>query len=128
MSDVEKKRFADRLNALCDEKGIPPKGKARQVDLAKVFGVSQKGARKWLEGEGFPSTKKAIEIARWANVNYDWFMTGRGARHSATEPNQKTEAAMRLIEQMPEYKKDEAIKILTVLAEHQGKQRDGTNG
>lgn len=127
MSDLERKGFSDRLNTLCDGNGIPPKGKARQTKLAKLFGVSQKGARKWLEGEGYPSTEKGIEIARWANVSYDWLMTGRGARHIAAELGPHADAIIELVKKMPGYRKDEAVKILSVLAEHDApKKRDGS--
>ncbi len=50
----EKAAFAARLNEVCDDQQIPPKGHARQTTLAKIFGLTQKGVRKWLEGEGHP--------------------------------------------------------------------------
>lgn len=59
---------------------VPPKGKARQTHVAKIFGVSQKGARKWLEAEGYPSTAMGKRIARWGGVTFDWLMTGDGPR------------------------------------------------
>ena len=43
-----------------------------------MFGVTQKAARKWLVGEGYPDTAKGIQIATQANISFDWFMTGRG--------------------------------------------------
>ena len=45
--------FAKRLNELCDDMGVPPKGKNRQAAVAKVFNVSQKSACKWLQGAGW---------------------------------------------------------------------------
>lgn len=79
--------FASRLNALCDEKNIPPKGKARQTTVATLFEVSQKGARKWLEGEGYPTLEKAKEIATWGNVQVEWLLTGRGGKQlTAADP------------------------------------------
>lgn len=70
--------FAGRLNELCDDHGLPPKGKGRQVDVARMFDVSQKGARKWLEGEGLPTLEKTIEIAQRFGVQTEWLLTGRG--------------------------------------------------
>ncbi len=46
--------FAERLNELVAEQGeIPEKFKGLQGALARRFGVTQKAARKWLEG-GIP--------------------------------------------------------------------------
>lgn len=80
-------------------------------------------------GSGFPSTRKAIEIARWGGVTYEWLMTGRGAKYATQEPNQKAAKALQLFERMPEYRKDETLKILGVLAEQQPpKHREGSGG
>lgn len=126
----EKIAFAHRLNELCDDNKVPPKGKARQTTLAKFFRVSQKGARKWLEGEGFPSTEKAIEIARWGGVYFDWLMTGRFPKKIPQQPiSQKMEHATTLMQALPEEKQDQAIKIISVLAEQTTiKDRNGTEG
>lgn len=87
--------FAARLNALLDEMGIPPKGKARQTAVAKEFDVSQNGARKWLEAEGYPTLAMCKRIAIWSGVQVEWLLTGRGdkqiyaagtARHVAERP------------------------------------------
>jgi len=75
--DDELRAFAVRLNGLCDDMGIPPKGQSRQVTMGRIFGVSQKGARKWLEAESFPALSKCIMITKWAEVSFDWLMTGR---------------------------------------------------
>lgn len=74
--------FAIRLNEVCDDMLVPPKGQARQTQLAKLFGLTQKGVRKWLEGEGYPSIAMGVKIAEWANVSFDWLMTGRGPKVS----------------------------------------------
>jgi len=81
-----KDSFAARLNQLCDEAGIPPKFKNRQAQVGKLFGVSQKGARKWLEAEGLPTFEKCIEIALYFNVIVDWLLTGRGAKRASEKP------------------------------------------
>ena len=72
--------FANRLNEICDDMGIPPKGKNRQAEFAKLMHVSQKGARKWLEGEGMPTMHRCIQIAIWAGVAVEWLITGRGEK------------------------------------------------
>jgi transcriptional regulator with XRE-family HTH domain len=77
--EAEKLAFAKRLNEACDMAGIPPKGKGRQQTIAKMFGVTQKGARKWLEGEAIPETKRIPEISRALRVAGEWLLTGTGS-------------------------------------------------
>lgn len=75
-----KTTFAARLNELLDEAGLPAKYEGRQLALAEMFGVSQKGARKWLEGEGLPTLERCIQIAERFGVNTEWLLTGRGPK------------------------------------------------
>jgi len=72
--------FSKRLNELCDEKGLPLKGQGRQLAVAKLFGVSQKGARKWLEGEAMPETSRMPKFCAIFDCNIDWLLVGRGAK------------------------------------------------
>lgn len=74
--------FAARLNEAIDSSGlrVPLKGRGRQQAVGDLFGVSQKGARKWLEAEGFPTLEKAVEIARRLDVSIEWLLTGRGEK------------------------------------------------
>ncbi|MDE1714910.1 helix-turn-helix transcriptional regulator (plasmid) [Chromobacterium amazonense] len=81
--------FAKRVNIVCDRMSIPPAGKNRQAELGFRFGVTQKAARKWLVGEGFPDTAITIQMAMDAKVSYDWLMTGRGSIE-ATELSVRT--------------------------------------
>jgi transcriptional regulator with XRE-family HTH domain len=114
----ERESFSRRLNELCDEMGVPPKGENRQAVLGKLFGVSQKGARKWLEGEGFPGHAKQINIAKWANVNSEWLRSGRGAKRTATAPPRPAlERLMHVAEHHPDDHLDLAGKFLTTLGE-----------
>lgn len=73
----EKQAFADRLNLVLDEAGYPPKGSGRQNRLAKDWDLSQKGVRKWVEGEGVPETTRLIEMAKHYGVSFEWLATGR---------------------------------------------------
>lgn len=77
-ADDIKQAFARRLNEALDDARFPPKGAGRQVAAGERYGVSQKGAGKWLEGDGMPETTKAIEIATDLGVSFEWLMTGRG--------------------------------------------------
>lgn len=128
--ESEKQAFAARLNEICDDKNVPPKGKARQTKVSAEFGVSQKGARKWLEGEGYPSTDKAIQIAKWAGVHFEWLMTGRGPKKMLQYPmSRQREHAFTLMEKLPEEKVPGAVTFLAVYAEPTSDpERNGTDG
>lgn len=74
-----KQSFSNRLNAILDAAGIPPKGKGRQKIVGDMFGVTQKGARKWLEGEAIPAFETLTAIARKfeaTGVTAEWLLTG----------------------------------------------------
>lgn len=75
-----KAEFALRLNEVCDDKKLPAKYAGRQSALAALFNVSQKGARKWLEGESMPTMDTSIKIAIWGEVSIEWLLTGRGRK------------------------------------------------
>ena len=78
--DQQKTAFAARLNAICDDNNIPPKGKGRQTSLSKKFKLSQNAVLKWLEGEGYPSLDMAQQLATWGGVHLEWLLTGRGPK------------------------------------------------
>lgn len=96
--DTPQELFSKRLNDLCDESGIPEKGKGRQLAVAKLFGVSQKAARKWLEGEGVPEYERCYTMAVHFNVNYEWLMTGRGLKRTGNGILVEDQMEMRLLE------------------------------
>lgn len=75
-----KAEFAIRLNELCDDKKLPAKYAGRQTALALQFGLSQKGARKWLEGESMPTMETSVKIAIWGECAIEWLLTGRGRK------------------------------------------------
>ncbi len=68
--------FAKRLNRALDSRRVPEAGKGRQQYVARMFGVSQKGARKWLVGEAMPDTTRLCEIAETLRVSVQWLMCG----------------------------------------------------
>jgi hypothetical protein len=71
----ELEAFSRRMHEICDDMKLPVHG--RQSGLAKLFNVSQKGARKWLEAESFPRWEHIIRITGWAGVTVEWLVTGR---------------------------------------------------
>lgn len=79
-----KQAFSNRLNAILDLDHIPEKGKGRQGSLAKIFDVSDKGARKWIEGESIPSLERLIDIVKEfkdTGVTIEWLLTGNPLFH-----------------------------------------------
>ncbi|AMW80360.1 Cro/Cl family transcriptional regulator [Acinetobacter sp. TGL-Y2] len=55
-------------------KGFPVRGRARV--LSKEFGISDKGAGKWLKGEAIPETSKLPLLASFLGVATEWLMNG----------------------------------------------------
>lgn len=77
-TDDARFKFSERLHLALDTNNIPPKGSGRYSVVAKMFHVSQKGARKWLEGEAIPTTKRIQGMSERLNVRGEWLLTGRG--------------------------------------------------
>ncbi len=75
-ADQKKKDFSERLNKALNNVGFPKKGAGRQIELANIFGVSQKGARKWLEGESIPKFTRLQEIALHFGLRVEWLASG----------------------------------------------------
>lgn len=82
VTNDERKAFSARLNQALDANEIPPKSQGRQTVVGKMFGVSQKGARKWLEAEAIPETKRLPQIADRLGVSVEWLLTGNHPRDS----------------------------------------------
>ncbi|MFT4048001.1 MAG: hypothetical protein QM661_15100 [Solimonas sp.] len=80
MADAQ--TFAARFNQALDElparQRPPHKGAGRQNFVAQMFHISQKGARKWLEGEAMPRLSRIPQIATRCGVNGEWLLTGQG--------------------------------------------------
>ena len=89
--------FAARLNEVCDDMDLPKRG--RQVALAAQFKVTNKAARKWLLGLGYPELATAVQLANWGKVSVNWLLQGLGPKH---ERRVDTRAAVL----------DEAIRLL----------------
>ncbi|MBR8435237.1 helix-turn-helix transcriptional regulator [Burkholderia cenocepacia] len=77
VTDYERQAFSERLNKVLDACDTPPKGAGRQKTVAERWAVSQKGARKWLEGEAIPESTRLIAMAREYKVSFEWLATGR---------------------------------------------------
>lgn len=74
-----KSGFSDRLNQVLDIAGIPKKGEARQKVVGDMFGVTNKGAWKWLNGESIPRFERLQEIVerfKKTGVTIEWLLSG----------------------------------------------------
>ncbi len=111
----EKQRFSDRLNQALDEAGVPPKGKGRQQIAGRMFGVSQRGARKWLEAEAIPDTHKLPAIAAKLGIRAEWLLSGTGPmRDPFTNLAPETIALAQIIAKVPIEKVRAALVLLGV--------------
>lgn len=114
-----KQEFSARLTDLCDEKKIPPHG--RQTIIAKQFNVSQEAARKWLDGESFPTFERLDAIAEFFNVSFNWIACGRGEKRECAPGVYVTDPmiihAVKVMEPMPDYAKKEGVQRIDALAE-----------
>lgn len=100
VTNDERAAFSRRLNQALDAAGIPPKSKGRQGLVGEMFGVSQKGARKWLEGEAIPSMRRIPQIADTLGISAEWLLTGRRSSSDAVSrgalPDNRPAAETRL--------------------------------
>ena len=79
VTKTDKEGFSERLNQVMDTAGIPKKGEARQKIIGKLFGVTDKGAWKWLNGESIPRYEKLKEINEYfksTGVTLEWLLSG----------------------------------------------------
>lgn len=71
-----RQRFALRLNAALDVIGFPAKNDGRQTALARVMTkirgkpITQKGVRKWLEGEAMPTEENRYALIQICQLSY----------------------------------------------------------
>jgi len=70
--------FKDRLREALLAAGFPDRGMAQKLSV--IMKVSAKAVGKWLSGESMPTTTKISVLAKLANVNGEWLLTGIGER------------------------------------------------
>ncbi|RXJ70669.1 hypothetical protein CS022_22655 [Veronia nyctiphanis] len=78
--DIKEERiaFSTRLNAILDTRGFAPKQRGRQTKLAEKFNLTQKGVRRWLEGESIPRIDSLRTLSEEFDVNIEWLHYGNG--------------------------------------------------
>lgn len=127
LSETELKNFAGRLNEVCDDMGLSEKFKGRQIELSKIINtitgekITPNAARKWIEGEGYPSTDKMIHIARWSGVSAEWFLSGAGEKKPvnvlAGSVNTTLYKIVKEAEGLSDRKKSQVLKIIRILSD-----------
>lgn len=90
-----KNDFSKRLHMAMDNAQLPLRGRARI--LSQTFGISDKGAGKWLKGEAIPETSKIPLIAHFLNVNAEWLLSGTGAMNSTDKKQSNTQSINHLV-------------------------------
>jgi len=71
--------FAKRLIQLCEEKGLPERG--RQAELARVCHCKNSSANKWFNAVSLPDAANLLVIAEWGKTSVDWLLSGKGPAH-----------------------------------------------
>lgn len=83
VAESQKQAFSQRLHRALDYAHIPKK-RGRPAAVAKLFGVSREAARKWLDAESIPDTKRIPQIARRLQVRAEWLLSGVGPMEQTT--------------------------------------------
>lgn len=81
-----KQAFAERLHKAMDKNDYPKRGRARV--LSQKFGISDKGAGKWLNGDAIPETSKIPMLANFLDVTTEWLLSGKHGSSSKNEDSQ----------------------------------------
>jgi hypothetical protein len=78
--------FSERFNEALDMAGAPPKYRGRQLAVAKLFQISNRGAKKWMEGESMPALWRIPIIAKTLQVHVEWLLDGKGQKRTVPFP------------------------------------------
>jgi transcriptional regulator with XRE-family HTH domain len=109
--------FAKRLEQICDEKGLPQRG--RQAELARMCSIKPSSVNKWFSAVSLPDPENLLKIADWAGTTVDWLVYGRGSRSpvavAAVDP--RISHVIKILSQMEDHQRDQAVKIVDTLAE-----------
>lgn len=109
-SSKAREDFASRLAEVCQDMGIPEHG--RQTRLAELFKLTQRGVKRWFDGESFPGVDKAVSIATWANVNFEWLMTGRGTKKRDNTMLNEMRNILEILHNIPDGPKQDVLEFI----------------
>ncbi|WP_417536371.1 LexA family protein [Methylophaga sp.] len=79
--------FSKRLNAACDRKEIPVRGRAGYLRKKLPFDISLVAIRKWLVGEAIPDTKRLADIAEIVGSTVEELLGGQTKETHAINEN-----------------------------------------
>lgn len=113
--------FSQRLNSVLDDYGFSPKGSGRQTKLARLISrrhdlkpITQKGVRKWLEGEGMPRKSYLVFLADHFQCDPSWLEYGNTNPYS-DQINESDFDLIKRIHNLPEDKIKELSNYLNFL-------------
>lgn len=109
--------FASRLHEICDDMGMPVRG--RKTQLAAKFKLAYQSVGKWLDGVGFPETERILELANWADVNVNWLLQGAGPKRGNLIDT-KALVISEAIQSLPKERRDTVLELLGVQIEKSG--------
>jgi transcriptional regulator with XRE-family HTH domain len=89
--------FARRLGQLCEEKGLPERG--RQAELARICNIKPSSVNKWFSAVSLPDAANLLTIADWGRTSVDWLLSGR-THKEAQEPVQEFALAWLSVEEI----------------------------
>ncbi len=115
--EEEKRKFLERFLDVMEILGYT--GFGRQTRLATYYGLKQPSTKKWFDGTAIPSYPICVDLSRRANINFDWFMTGRGRKWLDTTlvpADPLIVAAVDVLNSMDEAGRKTALQVLQVLA------------
>lgn len=117
--------FSKRLSQICDEKGMPERG--RQADLARLCDIKPSSVNKWFSATSLPDAGNLLKIADWANTTVDWLLYGRGNREVQYPIYDKsTQHVIQIMEKLDASDKYKAARMLDLLAEPEEIALNGT--
>jgi SOS-response transcriptional repressor LexA len=106
--------YAKRFNTALDLYGVPQKNQGRSLIVAEMFGLTQRGAARWVNGEVLPPKARRKDIATRMKVNFDWLEFGHGEPRTSTGDNN--------LKQFPIITQHEAKDYKRVLASFSGRR------
>lgn len=108
--------FAERLGRALDKIGIPGLHYGRQTESAKLFGVTHRATRKWLNGESMPYPGRLHQIAKILGVRAEWLMSGTGPmQHELEEYDDTTLEIARRIRHSDPLKRQAIMRLLDMV-------------
>jgi len=87
-------------------------------ELAGKTGVSRAAVSQWLNGDiAKLKAENIFTAAKVLRLNAEWLATGKGEMDVIYGADLKIDSVLKLMQDMPEYKKDQVVKIVGTLAE-----------